>query len=48
MMRKPDFVQRVDEDIRPAYIESSDDANHSLSVLKSRYQCVRFNWSFRF
>ena len=34
MMRKPNFLERVDEDIKHSYVESDPEAMKSLSVLK--------------
>ena len=34
MMRKPNFLERVDEDIKHSYVESDPEAIKSLSVLK--------------
>ncbi|XP_076439571.1 TPR repeat-containing protein DDB_G0287407-like [Babylonia areolata] len=36
MMRKPSFLQRLDEDLRPVYTEAEQSASESLSVLKQK------------
>lgn len=36
MIRKPDFLQDVDEDMKPVYTETESSAIESLRILKGR------------